>query len=330
MTGGMGSEDGCRGGAGVIDLVGSLVLEGVVMASASPSHVPALLETIAAEVSSQMERMMSAPSADVSPIYEAMRYSLAAGGKRFRPALVVLTARMLGADDGAAMPAACAIEMIHTYSLIHDDLPAMDNDDLRRGRPTSHKVFGEAMAILAGDALLTEAFVVLSRGDERLPPERQIRLVHELASAAGACGMASGQVADLQAERDPSCPFGVETIHRLKTGRMIEAAVAMGAIVAGAEAEELARLREYGRSVGLAFQIADDILDTQASTDQMGKTAGKDAAQGKRTYVSEFGLGEAEARAQAELASALAALEPFGERSRALADLARFCVERRA
>ncbi|HOI55441.1 MAG TPA: polyprenyl synthetase family protein [Phycisphaerae bacterium] len=300
------------------------------MAADSHSHVPALLETIGAEVSSHLERLLEPPSADVAPIYEAMRYSIAAGGKRFRPALVLLTARMLGADDAAAMPAACAIEMIHTYSLIHDDLPAMDNDDLRRGRPTSHKVFGEAMAILAGDALLTEAFVVLSRPNARLSADQQIRVVHELASAAGACGMASGQVADLQAERDPSCPFGVETIHRLKTGRMIEAAVTMGAVLGGAGAEDLGRLRDYGRSVGLAFQIADDILDTQATTDQMGKTAGKDAAQGKRTYVSQFGLAEAKRRAADELALALAALRPFGDRSHSLADLARFCVERRA
>jgi len=300
------------------------------MAADSHSHVPALLETIGAEVSSHLERLLEPPSADVAPIYEAMRYSIAAGGKRFRPALVLLTARMLGADDAAAMPAACAIEMMHTYSLIHDDLPAMDNDDLRRGRPTSHKVFGEAMAILAGDALLTEAFVVLSRPNARLSADQQIRVVHELASAAGACGMASGQVADLQAERDPSCPFGVETIHRLKTGRMIEAAVTMGAVLGGAGAEDLGRLRDYGRSVGLAFQIADDILDTQATTDQMGKTAGKDAAQGKRTYVSQFGLAEAKRRAADELALALAALRPFGDRSHSLADLARFCVERRA
>lgn len=300
------------------------------MATDSHRHVPALLEAIGAQVSLHLERLLEPPSADVAPIYEAMRYSIAAGGKRFRPALVLLTARMLGADDAAAMPAACAIEMIHTYSLIHDDLPAMDNDDLRRGRPTSHKVFGEAMAILAGDALLTEAFVVLSRPNERLSADQQIRVVHELAAAAGACGMAGGQVADLLAERDPSCPFGVETIHRLKTGRMIEAAVAMGAIIGGAAADDLARLRDYGRSVGLAFQIADDILDTQATTDQMGKTAGKDAAQGKRTYVSQFGLAEAKRRATDELALALAALQPFGDRAQPLADLARFCVERQA
>ncbi|MBN2583576.1 MAG: polyprenyl synthetase family protein [Planctomycetes bacterium] len=300
------------------------------MAAESHSHVPALLETIAAQVSAHLERLLASPDASVEPIYEAMRYSISAGGKRFRPALVMLTARMLGADDAAAMPAACAIEMIHTYSLIHDDLPAMDNDDLRRGRPTSHKVFGEAMAILAGDALLTEAFVVLSEPNEALSPDRQAQLVHELASAAGACGMASGQVADLQAERDPESTFDVETIHRLKTGRMIEGAVTMGAIIGGATGEELDRLRDYGRSVGLAFQIADDILDAQSTTDQMGKTAGKDAAQGKRTYVSQFGLAEARRRARGELDRALAALKPFGDKARPLADLARFCVEREA
>ena len=298
------------------------------MAADSHSHVPALLETIGAEVSSHLERLLEPPSADVAPIYEAMRYSIAAGGKRFRPALVLLTARMLGADDAAAMPAACAIEMIHTYSLIHDDLPAMDNDDLRRGRPTSHKVFGEAMAILAGDALLTEAFVVLSRPNARLSADQQIRVVHELASAAGACGMASGQVADLQAERDPSCPFGVETIHRLKTGRMIEAAVTMGAVLGGAGAEDLGRLRDYGRSVGLAFQIADDLLDATGDAARIGKATGKDDAAGKATLTSLHGLEWARRQLDGLVTQAIELLMPYGSRARTLAAAARFVAGR--
>ncbi len=300
------------------------------MSDQTRNHAANLLEEIAAKVTSQLSELLQPPTVETESIYQAMRYSMLAGGKRFRPALVILTSRILGADDQAAMPAACAIEMVHTYSLIHDDLPAMDNDDLRRGRPTMHKVFGEAMAILAGDALLTEAFAVLSAGQGSLEPEQQLRLVRELATAAGAHGMASGQVADLDAEHNAESTVEVETIHRLKTSRMIEAAVAMGAIVGGASQTEQNKLRTYGRHVGLAFQIADDVLDARGTTEEIGKTAGKDAAQGKRTYVSVYGAAEAEKRAQEELRAALDALRDFGPKADALAALARFCVERQA
>lgn len=300
------------------------------MSDQTHDHAVNLLEEIAAKVTSQLSELLQPPTPETESIYQAMRYSMLAGGKRFRPALVILTSRMLGADDQAAMPAACAIEMVHTYSLIHDDLPAMDNDDLRRGRPTMHKVFGEAMAILAGDALLTEAFAVLSAGQEGAGPEQQLRLVRELATAAGAHGMASGQVADLDAEHNAESTVEVETIHRLKTSRMIEAAVAMGAIVGGASKTEQNKLRTYGRHVGLAFQIADDILDARGTTEEIGKTAGKDAAQGKRTYVSVYGAAEAEKRAREELGAALDALKDFGPKADALVALARFCVERHA
>jgi geranylgeranyl diphosphate synthase type II len=285
------------------------------------------LNEIADKVTSRLAELLTSPDADSDSLYEAMRYSVMAGGKRFRPALVLLTARLLGAEDEQALPAACAIEMVHTYSLIHDDLPAMDDDDLRRGRPTSHKVFGEALAILAGDALLTEAFAVLSRDTKAAP--KTVRLIRELAAAAGATGMVGGQVADLDAERNPDSKVRVELIHHRKTARMIEASVTMGAIVGEARRGESAALGRYGRHLGLAFQIADDVLDARGTTEELGKTAGKDAAHGKRTFVSAYGLAEAEHRAKAELNAALTAIAEFGEAADPLRDLARFCVERR-
>jgi geranylgeranyl diphosphate synthase, type II len=292
----------------------------------SHQHVPQILEEIARQVNARLEEVLRAPEAEAAGLYEAMRYSVMAGGKRFRPALVVLAARLLGAKDEAALGPACAIELVHTYSLIHDDLPAMDNDDFRRGRPTSHKVFGEALAILAGDALLTEAFAVLAR-DAR-PAAQAVRLVRELAAAAGACGMVGGQVADLDAERNPRSTVTVETIHRWKTARMIEGAVNLGAIVGGARGQAAEQLSRYGRHLGLAFQIADDLLDARGTTAELGKTAGKDAAHGKRTYVQVYGLDEARQRARAELNAALNAVDEFGGKADDLRDLARFCVER--
>lgn len=288
----------------------------------------AALKEISSLIDGRLSDILSAPSAEVASIYEAMRYSVMAGGKRFRPALVLLTSRMLGAADEAALPAACAIEMIHTYSLIHDDLPAMDNDDLRRGRPTSHKVFGEAMAILAGDGLLTEAFCVLS--SQVADGACAAALVRELSEAAGPRGMVGGQVLDMESEGTAGRDWPVELIHRLKTGRLIVAAVRMGAISAGADSGALERLSEYGRQVGLAFQIADDLLDARSTSADLGKTAGKDAATGKRTYVAVYGVEEAERRGRAALQAALEALDGFGAGGRLLGELARFCVERRS
>jgi len=298
------------------------------MTTSPKTHLPHLLEEIADRVSRRLEQLLQPPEPSLAPLYEAMRYSVMAGGKRFRPALVILTARLLGADDEQALPAACAIEMVHTYSLIHDDLPAMDNDDLRRGRPTNHKVFGEAMAILAGDGLLTEAFSVLAHDGQAAP--RTVRLVRELAAAAGPAGMVGGQAADLDAERNPASKVSVELIHALKTSRMIEAAVNLGAIVGQANRDQAAALARYGRHLGLAFQIADDVLDARGTTASLGKTAGKDAAHGKRTYVSVYGLAEAENRARAELNAALTAIVAFDGKADALRDLARFCVERQS
>ena len=248
-----------------------------------------------------------------------MRHSLFAGGKRVRPILFVAAAEALAGESPEAFAPACALELIHTYSLIHDDLPALDNDDFRRGRPTCHKVFGEAMAILAGDALLTRAFQVLAE-DASVPAERRIALVGELARAAGTVeGMIGGQVEDLEAEGEPVTADRLDYIHRSKTGALLRGSVRMGAIWAGAEPDAFAQLDAYGRHVGFAFQIVDDILDVTADSATLGKTAGKDAEQQKATFPALYGLEESRRMAREHYEAALAALEPLGERRLALA-----------
>jgi geranylgeranyl diphosphate synthase type II len=260
-------------------------------------------------------------------IYEAMRYMVLGGGKKLRPVLVLLAAEACGGSTERAMPAACAVEMVHIYSLIHDDLPAMDNDDLRHGRASCHKQFGEAMAILAGDALLTEAFALLATRVEDAALAR--RLTGELALAAGARGMAGGQVADLKAEREGLLDERLlELIHRRKTAALIAASVVMGAASAGASEHHERSLREYGAHLGLAFQIADDILDTVGDTRALGKTAGKDQASGKLTYVKLFGVEAARQRAWAEADRAIDALRVFRHEGDWLRDMARFVVRR--
>jgi len=274
-----------------------------------------------------LDRTLAATDEHSQRLYEAMRYMVLGGGKKLRPVLVLLAAEACGGSAEEAMPAACSIEMVHTYSLIHDDLPAMDNDDLRHGKPSCHRAFGEAMAILAGDALLTEAFAVLATGVADAAKAR--RLAAELAGAAGAPGMVGGQAADLAAERQGSCDERLlDIIHRTKTARMIEAAAVMGAIVAGAGEHYERSLRAYGAHLGMAFQIADDILDATASTQALGKTAGKDAAAGKLTYVKCYGLAAACDRARAEADRAVDALTVFGHEADWLRDLARFVVNR--
>ncbi len=286
-----------------------------------------VLRARAEAVTRALDRALSAPDEPSRALYEAMRYMALGGGKKLRPAIVLLAAEACGGKAADAMPAACAVEMVHTYSLIHDDLPAMDNDDLRHGKPSCHRKFGEAMAILAGDGLLTEAFAVLV---VRAPDAaRARRLVAELASAAGASGMVGGQVADLKAEREHVGDERLlEIIHRRKTARMIEASAVMGAISAGAGEHYERSLREYGLHLGLAFQIADDVLDAVASTETLGKTAGKDAAAGKLTYVTCYGLAAARPRARSEADRAVDALTVFGHEADWLRDLARFVVER--
>jgi geranylgeranyl diphosphate synthase type II len=256
---------------------------------------------------------------------EAMRYSIFAGGKRLRPILVLLANEAcLGAAD-AAMPAASAVEMIHTYSLIHDDLPAMDDDDLRRGLPTCHRKFDEATAILAGDTLLTLAFETLA---ELQPSPVAARCVKELARAAGGSGMAGGQVDDLNAEAGPGTLEWLESLHERKTGALLRASLRMGGIAAGASGEQLDALTEYGRHIGLAFQIVDDLLDVEGDAVKLGKGVHKDEAAGKLTYPGLLGVDESRRRAWDLIDSARAALAPFGPAGVQLARLAQYIVER--
>jgi geranylgeranyl diphosphate synthase type II len=267
-------------------------------------------------------------------IHRAVRYSLFAGGKRIRPLLVMAAGEAVGGAASALLPLACAVEMIHTYSLIHDDLPAMDNDDLRRGKPTSHKVFGEAIAILAGDALLTRAFHLLVEAPPDASPEevrRRLRAAARLGEAAGTSGLIGGQVADLEAEgrSDVSLPE-LERLHRAKTGALLAACVVGGGVLGGASEGDLARLGQYADSIGLAFQVVDDVLDATEGAAQLGKTAGKDAAAGKATYVRLMGIDAARAIAARLLGEALAALEPLGARAALLRALATLIVERHA
>jgi geranylgeranyl diphosphate synthase type II len=266
-------------------------------------------------------------------IHRAARYSLFAGGKRIRPLLVLAAGEAVGGESGALMPLACAVEMIHTYSLIHDDLPAMDNDDLRRGKPTSHKVFGEAIAILAGDALLTRAFHLLAEAPPTAHDDvrRRLRAMAILGEAAGTSGLIGGQVADLEAEgRTDVALADLERLHRAKTGALLAACVVGGGVLGGASESDLARLAQYADAIGLAFQVVDDVLDATEGADQLGKTAGKDAAAGKATYVRLMGIDGARAIAARLLGEALAAIEPFGARGGLLRALAVLIVERHA
>jgi len=262
-------------------------------------------------------------------IHEAMRYSVFAGGKRLRPVLCLEAARLFSDPPDAAVPAGCAIEFIHTYSLIHDDLPALDNDDLRRGKPTCHKKYGEAIAILAGDGLLTLAFETLAQTP--VEASRGVRLIAEVARAAGTVrGMVGGQVADLEAEKTRADLATLEYIHRSKTAALIRAACVVGAIAGGAGDADVERLRNFGENIGWAFQVVDDILDVEESSAALGKTAGKDQAQQKATYPALLGLTQSREVATELAAKAIAELEPFGARGGNLRQLAEFLVERRS
>ncbi len=262
-------------------------------------------------------------------IHKAMRYSLFAGGKRIRPVLCFAAYEAVGSTFEGIENVAATLEMIHTYSLIHDDLPALDNDDLRRGRPTNHKVFGDAMAILAGDSLLTLAFQVLAELDT--PAETAVRLVSELARASGTVGgMIGGQVEDIQGEGQPPTADLLNRIHRAKTGALLRASVRMGAIYAGANEDSLDKLSEYGEHVGLAFQIVDDILDVEQSSEELGKTAGKDAAQKKITFPAVYGLEQSREMAVHHLKFAHEAVASFGTKADPLRAIADFIVNRKA
>lgn len=262
-------------------------------------------------------------------IYEAMRYSLLAGGKRLRPVLCLAACEMLGGTPEMAMNTACALEMIHTMSLIHDDLPAMDNDDLRRGKPTNHKVYGEDIAILAGDGLLSYAFEYVAR-TPNVPADRLLQVVIRLGQAVGAEGLVGGQVVDLQSEGKTD--VSVETlnfIHTHKTGALLEVCVTSGAILAGAQPAEIEKLSKYAQNIGLAFQIVDDILDITATQEELGKTAGKDLDAQKVTYPSLWGLEKSRLEARKLVDEAIASLEIYGEGANPLKALAEYIVNRK-
>ncbi len=274
---------------------------------------------------------VAATDGPAARLLEAMRYSLLAGGKRLRPVLALAACEAVGGAPEAALGFACAVEMIHTYSLVHDDLPCMDDDDLRRGRPTNHKVYGEAIATLAGDGLLTDAFMVLARTGAATPGAAAALLetIAELAEAAGSAGMVGGQAIDLLGEGRTPGLAELELMHRKKTGALFMAAVRGGARLGGATAAQLAALREYARSLGLAFQVIDDLLDVEASAEVVGKRTNKDAARGKATYPALMGVARARAFAHELIARATDALAQFDDRADALRTLAAYAVERK-
>jgi geranylgeranyl diphosphate synthase type II len=265
-------------------------------------------------------------------VVQAMHYSLFAGGKRLRPILCLAAAEAVGGDPALAMPAACALEMIHTYSLIHDDLPAMDDDDLRRGRPTCHKQFDDATAILAGDGLLTYAFHIMAQETGRMPGREAalLEVIGLIAHAAGYQGMVGGQMLDLMAEGRQVTLKELETIHRAKTGALLTAAVRAGAIMGGGSGPDVARLTTYGEKFGLAFQVTDDLLDVEGDAAEMGKTPGQDEKRHKATYPALLGVARTKEWARLLVDEAVAGLEPFGPRAAPLTELARYLLIRRS
>jgi geranylgeranyl diphosphate synthase type II len=291
--------------------------------------LPTFFEEDRAAVDAALDRLMPGENTQPSSIHKAMRYSVQAGGKRVRPILCLESARFFSADIAPVLPVACALEFIHTYSLIHDDLPALDNDDLRRGKPTCHKQFNEATAILAGDALLTLAFETLANA-----PVEAARLVailsHVAASAGTVNGMVGGQVADIEAEGRSIAPAELEYIHRSKTAALIRASVVAGAIAGGAGEQDVERLKRFGETIGWAFQVVDDILDVEESSASLGKTAGKDIAQKKATYPSIYGLEKSRQFAKELEERAMAAIEPYGAKASRLRELADMIVHRRS
>jgi geranylgeranyl diphosphate synthase, type II len=297
--------------------------------SAQSMSLPPFFEQDRALVEAALDRLLPPAATQPPSIHRAMRYSIDAGGKRIRPVLCVESARLFSSDLAGAIDAGCALEFIHTYSLIHDDLPALDNDDLRRGKPASHKVFGEAMAILAGDALLTIAFQTLAAAP--IEPARRVRVISEVATAAGTVnGMVGGQVADIEAERKPVDKAGLEYIHRSKTAALIRASIVAGALAGGAPDADVERLRRFGENIGWTFQVVDDILDVEESTAALGKTAGKDQVQKKATYPVLYGL-DASREIAADLAArAIHELEPYGSRGANLRALGEFLAARRS
>jgi geranylgeranyl diphosphate synthase type II len=291
--------------------------------------IPQFFEADRAGIEEALDRLLPLEGAHPASIHKAMRYSVFAGGKRIRPILCLEAAGMFTENPAAAVSTGCALEFIHTYSLIHDDLPALDNDDLRRGKPTCHKVFGEAIAILAGDALLTLAFQTLAFVP--VEPQRRLNILATIAQAAGTDrGMIGGQVADLEAEKKAPDAGTLEYIHRSKTAALIRASIVAGGIAGGAANEDVERLRRFGENIGWAFQVVDDILDLEESSAALGKTAGKDQAQQKATYPALYGIFQSRDIAAELAAKALHELECYGERASRLRELAQFLVARRS
>jgi geranylgeranyl diphosphate synthase type II len=295
-----------------------------------PGSLVAVMAERRRQVDAALEEWLPQQGNHPPKVHEAMRYSVFAGGKRLRPLLALLSCEAVGGNLEDAMPAAVALEMVHTYSLIHDDLPAMDDDDYRRGRRTCHRVYGEAMAILAGDALLTHAFQVLADpAPRRVPAARRLQVIAEIAEAAGSRGMVGGQAMDIVAEGHEIDRPTLVYLHTHKTGALIRASVRVGAIAGGAVDEQLLALTRYGDRVGLAFQIVDDILDIEGASEEMGKTAGSDLRRKKATYPAVMGLEESRREAALLLQEAKEALRPLGEKGAILGALADFVGNRR-
>lgn len=291
-----------------------------------PGYLAARLTLVDRALDEALAQTAGAPSR----LVEGMRYSVFAGGKRIRPVLMIAACEAVGGTARQVLPAACALELIHTYSLIHDDLPAMDDDDFRRGRPTNHRVYGEAGAILAGDALLTEAFALLAQAQSfpGLAAETVLRVIRIIAQAAGSQGMVGGQVVDMASEGQQIDLNTLESIHNRKTGALIVAALQTGALLGGGEAAALAAVTRYGQAAGLAFQVADDILDVIGDQALLGKDVGSDQARGKVTYPSLLGLDGARLRARELMEEAMAALQPLGAAAGPLREIARYIVDR--
>jgi farnesyl diphosphate synthase len=289
------------------------------------------LKTVAANIDSMLDRLLPLETAKARRVVEAMRYSALAQGKRLRPFFVAESARMLGAERHQALRAGAALECVHCYSLVHDDLPAMDDDDLRRGKPTCHKAFDEATAILAGDGLLTLAFEVLAHAETHPNAAVRAELVLELARAAGYAGMVGGQMLDLEAEAKGSHDLDqIVALQGMKTGALFRFSCEAGAILAQVDGDARRSLRDYADAVGLAFQVADDVLDVESTPEALGKATQKDRQAGKATFIDLYGLDGAKTRARALVGEACAALERFGPKAETLREAARFIVERKS
>ncbi|ARJ67736.1 farnesyl-diphosphate synthase [Magnetospirillum sp. ME-1] len=294
------------------------------------SRLTEALTVVSQAVNSELDRLLPVSDAPDSRVHEAMRYASLDGGKRLRPFLVMQSASLFNVAESSAIRVACAIEMIHCYSLVHDDLPCMDDDDLRRGRPTCHKAFDEATALLAGDALLTKAFEVLVNPATHADPSVRCELVADLAHASGGQGMVGGQMIDLQAHTLDLDVAGITRLQQLKTGRLFSFSCEAGAVLGKAHGELRLALRNYAHDLGLAFQIADDILDVEGDVAEVGKRLNKDADAGKATFVSLLGLERAKSQADMLAEQACRHLDPFGEKADLMRDVARFVVRRRS